>query len=136
MDIAVLTPLWEKTLRKKCDLGEHALSEDERLWLLLREHIDDVEDNSIIGFYCGDGAANIEAIIAGWLSLGAEDMANIFERGTTLLDCYGLVQDDLAKEKLIEAWQDPECQKIFSDMDDDFDHALPKAEALLDQVAR
>ncbi len=136
MDIGIWAPLWEKLSRKKQEQGELALSPDENLWLLLRSHIDEVEDNSVIGFYCGEQAARVHDMIAGWLSLGADEMANIFERGNALFGGDGPSEDDEAREALIEAWQEDEYQKIFSELDEDFDQALPHAEALLDQVLR
>lgn len=136
MDISAWLPLWEKLNVKLKKDGEFALSDDERLWLMLRKNIDDVEENSIIGFYCGEGAHRIGEIIDGWLSIGAEDMANIFERGNSLFINGSPPDNDQEMEELIEIWQDTEYQKIFRELDEDFEQALPASELLLDAVIK
>ncbi len=136
MDIMMWEPLWQSLIKKKQTHGEHSLSKDERLWLLLRQHIDEVEENSVIGFYCGEDAFLVHDIIDAWQSLGMDEMANIFERGNALFAGDGFPENDAERDALIEAWQDQEYQKIFRELDEDFEHALPQAELMLDQVAR
>ncbi|MCR4963769.1 MAG: DMP19 family protein [Firmicutes bacterium] len=136
MDIMIWEPLFRSLSQKKQAQGEHSLSKDERLWLLLRRHIDEVEENSVIGFYCGDQAFYVHDIIAAWQSLGMEEMANVFERGNALFAGGGFPENDEERDALIEAWQDQEYQKIFRELDEDFEQALPRAEVALDQVAR
>ena len=136
MDISVWLPLWDKLNVKLKNTGGIALSDDERLWLLLRNHIDDVEDNSVIGFYCGEGSQRIGEVIDGWLSIGAEDMANIFERGNSLFINGSPPENEQEMDDLIETWQDAEYQKIFRELDEDFEQALPGAEVLLDTVIK
>ncbi|MDO4581251.1 MAG: DUF4375 domain-containing protein [Bacillota bacterium] len=132
MDIAVWLPVWEE-IEKKSRAGAQ-LSNDERTWYLLRSAIDEVEENGLFGFFCGDYSALSEQVITAWQAVGADEMANIFEQGVAALPNQCAPQNEQEREALIEEFYDEDFRKIFNELDEDFEEILSDSEEMLDKL--
>ena len=136
MDIGLWLPIWE-TVEKRClKEGYAALDEDERLWLILRRAIDEVEHNGLLGLYCAVLSPQPAELLAAWQAIGAEDMYNVFERATALLPEGLPPEDEEQSEALIALWQNDDYAKLVAELEDDFYELLPETERLLDEVVK
>ena len=136
MDIAIWWPVWQALNERIAEEGMDTLSQEEQMWLLLRNHLDDVQENGIIGFYLGEYACKIEAMIAAWQQLGVWEMANIFERADLLLPSGGHPADDAEREQYIAIWESDDYHKLFQELETDFEECLPAAEQALGDLLR
>jgi|GEM_PF-2235797 len=136
MEIGLWLPVWEMIERRYAEKGLGDLDEDERLWLVLRRAIDEVENDGLLGLFCAAKPPQPRELLAAWLAIGAEDMHNVFERATALLPQGLPPEDDDQCEALIKLWQDDDYAKLVAEIEDDFYELLPQSEELLDEVVK
>ena len=115
---------------------ERELTADERIWLLIRNTIDDIDYNGLIGYYCGENVDFMPVLLAALENIRALDMVRLFDTINQIFPGGRVPETEAEKEKLAEDWlQQPTVHKMFNDWDAQYYELLPETEELLDDLA-
>ena len=132
MDVGIWLEAWQQVENKFAQGGEEALKQDEWMWLLLRNFIDAVEADGMLGFYAGAAADYLEQTMAALLKIDATEACRILEQINTLFPELPLNADE--RTKVIEGWQDDAYFRLIRELEDQFFELQPQLEEKLDDL--
>ncbi|MCD1261361.1 DUF4375 domain-containing protein [Paenibacillus athensensis] len=131
MEDTIWMPTWQKLVNKLDELGYDQLTENERIWVNIRDLIDSFNDGGLISYYYNHGADYLEDMMDNLKELGA---ANILELVVKLNQLFpnGVPPKDIdARNDIISSWEDESIDELLEELDSEFDELVGELEARL-----
>jgi hypothetical protein len=110
-------PWWEEWIRvcDRCwDTGYESLTDDEKLWLTIRQLIDSVNNGGVVSYFDNSGADKYEDCLASLHALGAVEIASHVKRFAALFGTHVPASLELRNE-IISSWRSDGYEIIVSE---------------------
>ena len=135
MDDPWWMPGWHALCDKYGGQGYDALSAEEKVWLNVRQLIDETENGGLVAFFYNSGADTLPDCLAALDTLGARKVKSQVERVIALFP-GGVPKTLDERNEVIDSWEEEETGETLEEIDEKLYSLFEKLEVTLEQYVR
>ncbi len=126
---------WEALCDKYGEQGYDALSSPEKVWVNVRQLIDETENGGLIAYFYNPGADTLADCLVALDTLGAKEVKREVERVVALFP-GGVSEDIDERNEVIETWDDEKTEELLEKVDEKLYSLFEGLESSLEKYVR